>query len=388
MKRLLDKYAAKLAAARLTLPGQPLLAALDDQLVFSREAPEAPVLARVFELMSINSLLFLPLAEPYATLVDFLAGRSGGSIRPSDCETRTFFHDLPVAREFTAEALALALRRRKSVIVPGRGVAAHGVVSPEQAFVSACSVCFACFVKFFADYLDLARAGALDEGYRQAFRKVREHLPALRRDLPDLDKGPFATPEAALRAIVQAGKATVDYGLVDSFFGNISYCLDDVLHISQTGSSLDELADCVDPCPLDGSSCAGLTASSELMAHQGVILGAGGRAILHGHPRFAVILSMDCPKPDCPARGRCHVECSEERFVADVPVVPGEVGTGPKGLVNTLPPAMKGRPGVIVHGHGLFAVGEEDFRTPFATLLEVENFCREEYFRRVEALGG
>jgi len=388
MKRLLDKYAAKLEAARLTAPGRALLAGLDDRLVFNREAPEAEVLAGVFERMSINSLLFLPLAEPYATLVDFLAGRSQGSIRPSDCETRTFFHDLPVAAEFTAEALAGALRRRKSVIVPGRGVAAHGAVSPEQAFVSACSVCFACFVKFFADYLDLARAGALDEGYRRAFREAVRHLPPLRRTPPDLAHGPFATPDEVLRAMVEAGKATVDYGLVDSFFGNISYCQDDVLHISQTGSSLDELADCVDPCPLDGSSCAGLTASSELMAHQGVILGAGARAILHGHPRFAVILSMDCPKPDCPTRGRCHVECSEARFLDDVPVVPGEVGTGPRGLVNTLPPAMVGRRGVIVHGHGLFAVGDQDFRKPFATLLEVENYCREEYFRRVEALGG
>jgi ribulose-5-phosphate 4-epimerase/fuculose-1-phosphate aldolase len=387
MIRLLTKYADKIVAARLAAPGAPLLAGLDDALVFNREARESGVLAGVFTRMSINSLLFLPPAEPYATIVDFLAARSGGAITPSDCETRTFLHDLPVVAEFTPDAIASALRRRKSVIVPGVGVVAHGTVSPEQAFVSASSVCFACFVKFFADYLALCRCGKPDEEYTAAFRRAIAFLPPMHHRAPDLLKGPFENRDAIVRAMDQAGKATVGFGLVDSFFGNISYCHDDVLYISQTGSSLDELPDCIDPCHLDGSSCAGLTASSELMAHQGIVLKTGARAILHGHPRFAVVMSMDCDKVSCDKIGRCHIECTEPRFVWDVPVVPGEVGTGPRGLVNTLPPAMTGKRGVIVYGHGLFAVGREDFREPFATLLEVENYCREEYFRRVELLG-
>ncbi|MFZ5425918.1 MAG: class II aldolase/adducin family protein [Thermodesulfobacteriota bacterium] len=387
MIRLLQKFAEKIVSARLAAPGAPLLAGLDDALVFNREASEAPVLAGVFERMSINSLLLLPPAEPYSTIVDFLAARSGGAIAPSDCETRTFLHDLPVVDTFTPDAVASALKRRKSVIVPGRGVLAHGTVSPEQAFVSASSVLFACFVKFFADYLAALRDGKADAEYAQAVKRAKAFLPPAHNRPPALMEGPFTAREDIIRAMDQAGKATVGYGLVDSFFGNISYTSDDVLYISQTGSSLDELPDCIDPCPLDGSSCAGLTASSELMAHQGVVLRTGARAILHGHPRFAVIMSMDCDRRDCPNLGRCHVDCSQARFVWDVPVVPGEVGTGPRGLVNTLPPAMTGKRGVIVYGHGLFAVGDTDFRKPFATLLEVENWCREEYFRRVELLG-
>lgn len=388
MIRLLEKYAQKLVEAHLAEPGAPLLAGIDDTLVFSREAPEAAVLAGVMERMSVNSLLFLPPAEPYASMVDFLALRSGGAIQPSDCETRTFLHDLPVVREFTPEAIAGALKRRKSVIVPGRGVLAHGTVSPEQAFVSASSVLFACFVKFFADYLQAVREGLADAEWTAAFERAKSRLAPMRSRPPLLMKGPFETRGDIVRAMDEVGKATVGYGLVDSFFGNVSYNHAGVLSISQTGSSLDELEGCVDHCPLDGSSCAGLTASSELTAHEGVVRATGARAILHGHPRFAVIMSMDCGERDCPNRERCHVDCARARFVWDVPVVPGEVGTGPRGLVNTLPPAMIGRRGVIVHGHGLFAVGDEDFRRPFATLLEVENWCREEYFRRVEALRG
>lgn len=382
MIRLLSKYADKIVKANLSAPGAPLLAGLDDVLVFSREAPEAPVLAGVFERMSITALAYAPLAEPYRTMVDFLASRAQEAITPCDCETRTFQHDLPVVADFTAEALASALKRRKCAIVPGQGVVAHGTVSPEQAFVSVSSVCFACFVKFFADYLNAKRQGTVDEAFQAAFDQVRGFLPPPTVDLPPLMAGPFTTREQVVQAMIQAGQATVDYHLVDSYFGNVSYCLDQTLYISQTGSSLDELTDCIDPCPLDGSSCSGLTASSELVAHQGVILRTRGQAILHGHPRFSVILSMDCPKEDCPHLGRCHVDCPEKRFVGDIPIVPGEVGTGPKGVATTMPPAMLGHRAVVVHGHGIFALGQTDFREAFRTLLEVENYCREEYFRR------
>jgi len=52
--------------------------------------------------------------------------------------------------------------------------------------------------------------------------------------------------------------------------------------------------------------------------------------------------------------------------------VGGEVGIGPHGLCNTLPPAMEGRRGVIVYGHGLFTVGRDDFNEAFTNLLAVE----------------
>jgi ribulose-5-phosphate 4-epimerase/fuculose-1-phosphate aldolase len=182
----------------------------------------------------------------------------------------------------------------------------------------------------------------------------------------------------------EAGRYTVEYRLVDSFFGNISYLLDDVLYISQTGSSLDELEACIDPCPLDGSSCAAITASSEFTAHREIVTTTGMRAVLHGHPKFAAILSMDCRKQDCEHAGRCHTSCPEKRFVEDVPIVPGEVGTGRFGLCNTLPPAMAGHRGVIVYGHGLFTVGRHDFTDAFTHLLDIERMCRETYRARLQ----
>ncbi|MBF0480080.1 MAG: class II aldolase/adducin family protein [Desulfovibrionaceae bacterium] len=391
MERLIAKYEKKLVDAGLADPGAPLLAGLDAELIFNRKDPATAELAQIFDGLHINSLLYCRPAEPYRTIVDYLSSL-GRTITPEDCETRTFQHDIPVASRFHAPEILACLRRRKSVIIPGAGVIAHGVVSPEQAFVTYSSVLFACFVKFFGDYLAALEAGHSDPSgrpsaaFQAAFNRAVSHLDPVRPVAPVLAKGPFATAAQVYEALDQAGKATVDYRLVDSFFGNISYSLDDVLYISQTGSSLDELPGHVDPCPLDGSSCAGLTASSEFSAHAQVALTTTARAILHGHPKFSVLMSMRCAKKDCDLRGACHLKCPSARLLGDVPIVPGEVGSGPTGLCHTMPQAMRGNRAVMVHGHGLFAAGETDFNEPFATLLTVENASREAYFKTVAAL--
>lgn len=415
MIALLTKYAAKLAASGLCAPGDVLLAALDDELAWSIAGdPRQPLMQEIFAGLNISALLLARPAGAYQGVMAELArqaletGPTDGwaSITPGDCETRTFLHDLPVVDGLSAQGVIQALRQRKGCVVLHEGVAhvaAFGTVSPEQAYVTFSSMCFACFVAYFAEHLRTQRTGQLTPEHRSSFKRIAALLPPDRADLPDLLPGPFATEDAAREAIIQAGRHTVEYGLVDSYFGNISYRLpingSDTILISQTGSSLDELGACIDPCRMDGSSCAGITASSEYSAHKAVYEGVSARAILHGHPRFSVILSLDCERLDCPKLGECHRACDTPRSVGDgtdasaglhIPIVPGEVGTGPFGLCNTLPPALigtkGGRRGAIVYGHGLFTLGAVDFRNAFATLMDVEHFCRAEYFRRVAEL--
>lgn len=388
MKELVDKYAGKMIAAGLA--ADPLVCGLDDEIVWNRADERQSVLEPVLEDMRSNSLICAAPAEPYQTIIRFLAARGPGPVTPRDCETRTFLHDLPVSRSFTPGAILEHLKKRKSVIVTGPGgvqVVAFGTVSPEQAFVTFSSVCFSCFVLFFSDYLARVRAGTATAEEHDAFARARSLLPAPRQSPPELKTGPFAGAAQVTEAMIEAGRLTVEYGLVDSYFGNISYRLHDTVFISQTGSSLDELAGCIDPCPLDGSSTTGITASSELAAHTTIYLRTPSRAILHGHPKFTVILSMDCEMTNCPDRDRCHIRCPRERFIEDIPIVPGEVGTGPTGLCHTLPPAVRERRGAVVWGHGLFTVGTVDFNEPFRGLLEIENMCREKYFEAVRQAG-
>ncbi len=384
MKKLLEKYSAKLVSAGLAEAGNPLLGGLDADLEWNREDPAIPVLEKVFSGLSINSLLFSLPAEPYRSIIDFLASGEVSCIRPEDSETRTFMHDLPVVRDFTSDTIIEKLRKRKSVIIKGKGIVTWGTVSPEQAFIFYSSVCFACFVKFFSDYLRDSRRGEVSPEQDRVLKKALKHIDKYPDKPPELMSGPFKSREDVYRAVAQAGRQTVKHRLVDSFFGNVSLRWGETLFITQTTSSLDELEGCIDPCPMDGSACTSITASSEFSAHMGILRLTGMDAILHGHPKFSVIMSMNCRQENCAARGSCHIRCPEKRFIGDVPIVPGEVGTGPYGLCNTLPPSMKNNRGVIVWGHGLFTVSEGDFNSAFRNLLSIEKMCQKECLKLLE----
>lgn len=403
MDRLIKKYAAKLISAGLASPQEqlsPIIGGLDDELIWNRRGKETETLEKVFSGLSITSLVLLKPAEPYAGIIKHLAHEAllrQAAIAPNDCETRTFLHDLPVVESFEPDRIIAVLKRRKSVIVAshegastaGPEIITYGTVSPEQGFVVASSVCFAAFVKFFADYLETLKGTSPKSANHALFDTVVEQLPPLHRAPPRLMAAPFSTESQVCQAIAEAGRQTVDDKLVDSYFGNISYRWRGSLYISQTGSSLDELEGCIDPVALDGSNSAALTASSELSAHLEALARTDCRAMIHGHPKFSVIMSMDCDpdeKAICRFSDRCHIDCPKPRFIGQIPIVPGEVGTGPTGLYHTLPPALKGHPTAIVYGHGVFALGKTDFREAFGNLIEAEALCRDTYFHSVNAL--
>jgi ribulose-5-phosphate 4-epimerase/fuculose-1-phosphate aldolase len=385
MEELINRYAARLVQAEIAPEGAPLMGFLDADLVWNRDDPACKVLSPLFDELNINSLLFSRPAEPYYTIIEYLASVSSGVIFPKDCETRTFMHDLPVADEFTITAIARILKKRKIAIIPGHGIISFGTVSPEQAFITFSSVCFASFVKFFSDFLADSRAGVVKIRQKEVFEKVSSVLDKKKSiDQHGLMAGPFSDEGQIIQAMDEAGKRTVELDLVDSFFGNISCRFRDSIYISQTTSSLDALPGCIDICPLDNSSSIVITASSELSAHREAILRTGCRTVLHGHPRFAVIMSMDCEKTRCEFNKECFRSCPETRYIDNIPIVPGEVGTGKYGLCRTIPPALEQNGAAIVYGHGVFTVGKEDFNGPVDRLLEIENLCRKKYFEKID----
>jgi ribulose-5-phosphate 4-epimerase/fuculose-1-phosphate aldolase len=385
MERLIKKYVEKLVVQGLCESSAPLMGGLDAELAWNRYDAETPVLDDIFRKLPINSLLFSEPAEPYKSIINFISKYScdqNGIIRPEDTETRTFLHDIPVVNDLDTLLITETLKKRKSLIIKDRGIISFGIVSPEQAFISYSSVCFSCFVKFFVDH----------------YYKILNNIPVLKEEriilqnalniytnslnnfkFSPLTSGPFSDSRTVLKAIIETGKLTVDSRMVDSFFGNISYRLGNTIFISQTGSSLDELSGYIDPCPMDNSSSVAITASSEYKAHKSIYESCSNRAILHGHPKFSVILSMMCEKTDCNNKGKCHIKCKEKRSIGGIPIVPGEVGTGPTGISSTLPPAMKDHKGVAVYGHGLFTTGEHDFTDAFNTLVETEKMCLTDY---------
>ena len=330
MRSLIAKFAGKLERDRSVVPGRVGIAAQDDAML-SEGAPDLSRLAA--DVLSRLSCLGVVAASPSLPFAEFLLRRASAdaeAIVPLDTETRTFLHDIPIVRREElagdpARAIAAQLSNRKGVIAEGVGIVATGPVTLEQAYIHYSSVFHAAFVKYL---LDALQAGFVLPGEAEAFRAFREKFlrPPTAKGL-SFRAGPLDDPEEVLSEIRAVGRYTVDRGLVDSFFGNISYRVGETIFISQTAASLDDLAGCIDPVPTDNRSTTGITASSELLAHRRIYEATGARAILHGHPKFAVAMSMLCEEKDCPIKD-CWKDCTRVRMLGDTPIVAGEIGAG------------------------------------------------------------
>ena len=382
---LIHKYEQKLYQTGLVASGNALIGALDDTCIWNQSHEHLADFENILMNLPINALIFAPPNLPYGQIIDYLSKNSGTSICPQDTESRTFLHELPIIQKWDCNKIIAALSHRKAVIIPQMGVIATGALTPEQAFVVYSSLCFACFVAFFSEKIQRAYKKELSYNEIDTIYELLAHDDELPSDLPELKKGPFQTVDDVYDAIKEVGEYTVLYGLVDSYFGNVSYRQNDILYISQTASSLDELAGCIDPCPLDGSSCAAITASSEFSAHKQIVLNSQFQAILHGHPKFSVVMSLFCTdRNNCNNRNNCHTHCSGNRKINGIPIIPGEVGCGKYGLVHTLPKAFHDSEVVIVYGHGVFTVGEVDFMSAFQRLAFAETICRETYLKWIQ----
>lgn len=384
----IEKYTQKLIRDRTSIQESIHFYRLDDVVITNRQDEWLPVFTEVLNGLDVTAVLFAKPTLPFADLLVERAEPAADRLVPKDSETKVFLHDIPFIRKAEwlerpkselASKIIHCLKKRKAAIIQGIGVVASGGVTVEQAFIGFSSIFHTTFVKYLLDLLT--------EGFR--LPDEQRHFDEFRKswlrqcDLGDLTfvSGPINDEDAIIREICRVGRYTVEKGYVDSFFGNISYFDGRTIFISQTASSLDELEGHIDPVPLDGSSTSGLSASSELPAHRGIYITSHYHAILHGHPKFSVIMSMHCEERNCDIED-CNRLCNRNRSACGVPIVAGETGAG--GLARSVPLALKESGVCIVYGHGIFSAGEKDFQDAFMKMVDVENRCREEYFILVE----
>ena len=405
----IEKYTRKLLRDRTAVPESIRFYRLDDIVTANRRDEWLPLFSSIFSSLDITALLFARLTLPFADLLVARAEHGADRLVPTDSETKGFLHDIPFIRKQEWEGapasdlttmIVRCLKERKAVIIEGLGVVSTGGVTVEQAYIGFSTIFHTTFVKYCLDVLTdgfkLSNEQIIFDGFRQKWNKSPDlsgltfaEGPLEASAGPRLSPHPSPLPQGAREQIYaeicRTGRYTVEKGYVDSFFGNISYFDGRTIYISQTTSSLDELEGFIDPVPIDGSSTAGLSASSELPTHRGIYLGSAHRAVLHGHPRFSIVLSMLCDEKNCTIKD-CNRLCNRTRSVCGVPIVAGETGAG--GMARSVPAAMKQQGVCIVYGHGIFAAGEKDFRDAFMKMAEVENRCREEYFRLVKEKNG
>lgn len=376
---LLHHYAGKLVAEGIGKSGRVALLAQDDR---PRAVGATALIDQGLAILQHSTATALCLLEPPWPFADFLLRRApqASAIVPRDSETRTFLHEIPLLRgPFNAEHVA-ALGGRKGILLAGGIICAAGSLTVEQAYVNASSLWHALYIKYL---LDVLTNGFLLPEEAEVFAAFRaEALTAPHAEGLAFHPGPLVEAATIEEEMIRVGRYTVERHLVDSFFGNISCRSGDDVFISATASSLDALRGCIDPVPFDNRTTLGLVASSELAAHQGIYAATAASTILHGHPRFSVALSMLCPdEKDCPISD-CWRDCPQVRWLNGVPIVAGEIGAG--GLARRVPPVIGNRGQAIVYGHGVFTIGSADFSEPFHTLVAIERWCRQEYFRRFD----
>jgi len=389
MRDQIKTYISKMIADHSACAGQIAFAAQDDTMISEGEQLLASLSESV--LAQLNCLALVA-AVPALPFVEFLIRRAAPDeheIVPRDTETRTFLHDIPIIRNNElgsdpALTIANRLGSRKGIVVEGIGIIAAGALTVEQAYINWSSVFHSTYIKYLEDLFEQGFKLPEEEAALALFR--HDVLSSLSSQGLEFSQGPFINKDAILEEITRVGRYTVQRKLVDSFFGNISYSDGTLIYISQTASSLDALGGCIDPVPFGNRSTVGITASSELVAHRAIFEATGCRAILHGHPRFAVVMSMMCDENQACLITDCWKDCAKVRFLGNTPVVAGEIGAG--GIAKNVPPVIGRTGSAIVYGHGVFSIGKTDFREAFQALVDIENWCRAEYFRRFDEKTG
>lgn len=169
------------------------------------------------------------------------------------------------------------------------------------------------------------------------------------------------------------GKKLVEYGLVESHFGNISIRAGSKMLITRTGVSLDEIDENgVIEVDIDRPSSLDIIASSESIVHRAIYRDTRALTIIHAHSPFAVIESLL-------ADGDMVIPLDSEGqyFLHEIPVVRGGIGT-PE-LAKNASEALKDHRGAIALGHGTFATGKV-LEEAYIVTTQIEHSCKLKYY--------
>ncbi len=378
MPSLLEIYAKQLVDENSAMAGSIAISSQNDTVSSFGPALLSDLTNSIIRRLDCTAVIAAKPRYPFSCFLLQHAPHDISALVPNDSESRSFLHDIPLVRkkndsEAFLDDICKVLSKRKGCIVEGTGIICHGSLTIEQAYISWSSIHHATTIKYFEDLLKSGQISPeeielLEKYQADTFRPFNLEPFEISHTVPTKN-------EEIIEEIIKTGKATVRLGLVDSFFGNISCITNDALYISKTSARLDELSGQIDAVRFDGSSTAGITASSELPAHLAIAKSTGCRVILHGHPRFSVIMSF------------FSVPGEHEGIdlIDSIPVVDGEGGAG--GIAKTLPIAfcLTGARAIIVRGHGVFSISDTGFEETLAVLAQVELFCRERYFSLLAA---
>ncbi|GAB4291585.1 MAG: hypothetical protein Kow0068_16910 [Marinilabiliales bacterium] len=337
------------------------------------------IFQKIYNNINQEFLLVVKPERIFSELLDFIVMNyhdNDNNLKPLDTESLIITPEIHLIDDI----LNINTEKDCSYIVKNQGIIVASD-SLESAFIKASVVAFSAFISFFYNYLNDFNKHNISDIQQNIFNKItsyyKNHLNKISANIFNLTES-LKTEAEILHSIINTGKIMVNTKMVDSVFGNVSYRHNNSLYITTTGSYLNKLENSVIKAPLQGSCDK---ASSELPAHQAVLKDCNSCGIIHGHPRFSVIMSLLCEKANCENKGNCHVLCKEKRYINDIPIVSGISGGGKNSIAETLPLAMKESDTVIVLGHGVFVKSSNGLSYGVKKLLETEKTCFNNYLK-------
>lgn len=163
--------------------------------------------------------------------------------------------------------------------------------------------------------------------------------------------------------------------LTSSHGGNMSVRVGDRIIIKRRGAQLGRLkaSDFVETSLYKKDSGL-IRASTELIVHRNIYLKTSALAVIHTHPRTAIVLSMSRDEI-------IPIDNEGSYLLHKIPVVAAEYASGSQEMADVVADALREYKVIMLRGHGSFAIGqtlEEAFHWT-STLEEVCDIILEEH---------
>ena len=148
------------------------------------------------------------------------------------------------------------------------------------------------------------------------------------------------------------GRDIFSAGLTSSHGGNISVRVGDKIIIKRRGAQLGRLKpeDFVET-RLEGKDSGITRASTELIVHRAIYQNTSALAVVHAHPRTAIVLSLSRDEI-------IPIDNEGSYLLRKVPVITVELASGSQEMADKISHALREYKIIMQRGHGCFSTGQ------------------------------
>lgn len=160
-------------------------------------------------------------------------------------------------------------------------------------------------------------------------------------------------PAALVNDFVKYGRLLFEQGLNNLHSGNMSARRGDIIYVTRHGARLGDLSGKDIIAVNLGNERKDAAASFEVTVHRAVYKACPGvKAIAHGHPPYAIVLSLK-------SRIIRPVDSEGAYYLPSVPVLSCKETIASSEVACRLPELISGSSAAVVRGHGAFCGGKD-----------------------------